>query len=137
AVASDPRNRGLEYRAYFKNYVDSDILVINLVAFDGDKAPVDILRSLLQVAERIESRRFESVELARRGETRFVLSGDYFQRLGVEYGEQNPVYTMRTLPENLMLPDGNAAFSRWTGGVLGVTSKQMEDFQRFIRDWVS
>lgn len=55
--------------------------------------------------------------------------------MGVEYGTQNPVYTMRTFPENLYRPDGTAAFGTWTGGLFGVLGKQMEDFIEFHKQW--
>jgi hypothetical protein len=53
----------------------------------------------------------------------------------VEYEYQNPIYTMRIFPENLYLPNGNRAFSSWSGGLLGVTKKQMEDFTEFHKRW--
>ena len=55
--------------------------------------------------------------------------------LGEEFGEQNPVYTIRTFPEHLSRPDGAQAFSTWTGGILGVLSKQMDDFNKFNKEW--
>ena len=66
---------------------------------------------------------------------KFVLEGDYFQTLGKEYGTQNPVYTMRTFPEKLYSPDGQRAFGRWSGGLLGIVGKQMEDFTEFHKQW--
>ena len=42
---------------------------------------------------------------------------------------------MRTFPENVYRPDGARAFDSWTGGVLGVLGKQMEDFNEFHKQW--
>ena len=55
--------------------------------------------------------------------------------LGEEYGQQNPIYTVRTFPENLFLTDGTNAYGQWTGGMLGVLGKQMEDFADFNKKW--
>lgn len=64
-----------------------------------------------------------------------MLKGDYFQTIGLEYGVQNPVYTLRTLPENVYTLEGKQAFGSWTGGWLGVVGKQMEDLNEFHRLW--
>jgi hypothetical protein len=42
---------------------------------------------------------------------------------------------MRTFSENLVTPDGQRAFPVWTGGLLGVLQKQMEDFNEFHQRW--
>jgi len=42
---------------------------------------------------------------------------------------------MRTFPENLLKPDGSRAYQTWTGGLLGVVGKQVEDFNDFHRQW--
>ena len=53
----------------------------------------------------------------------------------MEFGTQNPVYTLRTLPENIRNLDGTHPYGTWTGGWLGVTSRQMEDLKQFSNDW--
>ena len=75
------------------------------------------------------------VKLSHAGNEKFRITGEYFKKLGLEFGEQNPVYTIRTMPQNLYKPDGTAAFGTWTGGVLGVLNNQMEDFNEFHRQW--
>ncbi len=42
---------------------------------------------------------------------------------------------MRTFPENLLRPDGSHAYPTWTGGLIGVAGKQVEDFNDFHRQW--
>ena len=64
--------------------------------------------------------------MANKGEIKFKLKGDYFKQLGEEYSYQNPIYTTRTFPENILNLDGTNAYSRWTGGIIGVTEKQIE-----------
>ncbi|BAV45427.1 Uncharacterized protein MLTONO_0524 [Mesorhizobium loti] len=63
------------------------------------------------------------------------MDGDYFRQTGREREWQNPVYVIRTLPENLKRIDGEPAFDTWTGGWLGVASKQMEDHAEFHKQW--
>ncbi len=90
----------------------------------------------LQFAEKIRSKRINNVELSYQWYAKFILSGNYLaQSLGKEYSFQNPVYTMRTFPEHLTNPDGTQAYSEWSGGFLGVTLHQMEDFNDFHDKW--
>ena len=70
-----------------------------------------------------------------RGKTKFKIDGNYFQTLGEEYSWQKPIYIVRTFPEHLKNPDGRRAHPKWTGGLLGVTKEQMEDFNDFHKKW--
>ena len=94
-----------------------------------------MFRVLLQFAESVKDYNFEIVELAFRGNTKFKLGGVYFKQLGEEYSWQNPIYTARTFPENLINPDGSQAYGQWTGGWLGVLNEQMSDFNDFHDKW--
>ena len=134
-IAADYRNEGIKLTAHYGNYINQKELTVDISGFTEDKRPVDVFRVFLQFAEKLKERDFERIIFASKGEAKFYLKGEDFKALGVEYGEQNPIYTMRTFPEKLYTPDGDAAFSRWTGGVLGVASKQMEDFLEFHRQW--
>ena len=91
----------------------------------------DVFRVFLQFAQTEKSREFESVELAFRGQRRFLMNGKYFRQLGEQFGTENPVYMIRTFPENLVRPGGSHAYPTWTGGWIGVAGKQMEDFSDF------
>jgi hypothetical protein len=96
---------------------------------------MDVFRVFLQFAARMKDQRISRVELAHHGVTKFLVPGEYFAQLGAEYGEQNPIYTIRTFPEHLYLPDGTPAYGTWTGGVLGVMTKQMDDFNDAQHKW--
>jgi hypothetical protein len=89
----------------------------------------------LQSAEALDNKEFKLVYLASKGENKFFIKGDYFIKLGQEYSSQNPVYTVRTFPENLFLISGKEAYSKWTGGVFGVLSQQMDDLNDVYREW--
>lgn len=134
-LAEDPRNSGIKINSHYKDYINPSILVIDIKAIPGDKSPADVFRILLQFAHRLQENDFESVLLSSSGKTKFMLQGDYFKKIGMEYPFQNPVYTMRTFPENLYQPNGDRAFNSWTGGFLGVTQKQLEDFTEFHKQW--
>ncbi len=134
-IKEDYRNNGIEVRVHYTNYVKTSELVYDLKSVSGDKSMTDVFRVFLQFAEKLQSRNYDLVKLSFRGTTKFMINGRYFQQLGEEYSWQNPVYTTRTFPENLMKPDGSSAYPTWTGGWLGVTQKQMEDFNDFHRKW--
>lgn len=134
-LREDPRNYGIDVSVHFENYINPSILVYNLRSVSGGKTILDVFRVFLQLAEKVQSRKFEVVELSFRGKTKFKISGSYFQTLGKEYSWQNPIYTVRTFPEHLMNPDGSKAYSGWIGGLLGVLERQMEDFNDFHKKW--
>jgi len=134
-LGADPRNKGITISVHFGNYINPSELVLNLRDVSGSNSPADVSRVLIQYAEALKAKEFERVILAYRGTQKFQLKGAYFRALGKEYGTQNPVYTMRTFPENVYELDGTAAFGEWTGGLLGVVGKQMEDFNEFHKRW--
>lgn len=134
-MEKDPRNKGVEVSVHYKTYVNPFVLVYDLRGISGTNSRLDVTRVLLQFAQQVKDRKFERVELAFRGDTKFLLDGDYFQRLGREYSFQNLVYTTSHMPENLRRPDGSRAFESWTGGLLGVSMKQIQDFNGFHDQW--
>lgn len=134
-LKKEERNSGLTISAHYKGYYQPSVLAIDVKNVSGDKSAADVFRVLLQYASKIKEKSFDSVLLQSKGITKFTLDGDYFQKLGKEYGDQNPVYTMRTFTEHLYTPDGSKAFSIWTGGLLGVVKEQMEDFGEFHKKW--
>ena len=133
----DPRNRVYSLKAHYANYVQTSTLVLDLQKLDN-AAPVDVFRALFQSAEALHAsgRSFDRVVLARDGVSVFIIKGEDFSRIGAEFGaNQNPVYLIRTLPEKLYRPTGEAAFGRWEGGMLGVLGKQIEDANEAARQW--
>lgn len=134
-IKRDQRNAGISAVAHYRYYVDPSVVIFDLREVADQKAPVDVMRVFFQFADVLQKRQYDRVVLAFRGTGKFQMEGDYFKKLGTEFQTQNPVYTMRTLPQNLYRMDGSPAFQTWTGGMLGVLSKQMEDFVQFHLQW--
>lgn len=137
ALNADSRNAGYALAAHYGLYVNPSTLVLDLRTI-SEAAPIDLFRGLFQAAAVLteSGRSFERVILARRGDAIFQMKGDDFERLGREFkGGQNPVFLLRTLPAKLHKPSGEAAFSEWEGGLLGVVGKQMEDLTAAGRSW--
>ena len=132
-IESDSRNKGIEISVYYGD--NQSILEYDLKSISNENSIADVFRVFLQFAEKVKSYKFDKVKLAFRKKVKFVINGDYFQKLGEEFSFQNPIYTMRTFPENLMNSDSSKAYSKWTGGWLGVSKKQMEDFNDFHKKW--
>jgi len=132
-IESDSRNKGIEISVYYGD--NQSILVYDLKTISNENSMADVFRVFLQLAEKVKSYKFDKIRLAFRKKAKFIIDGDYFQKLGAEYSFQNPVYTMRTFPVNLLNPDGSNAYSKWTGGLIGVLNKQMEDFNDFHKKW--
>jgi hypothetical protein len=135
SLSSDARNEGVEVLVHYKWFINPRVLVFDLRRVSKQNSPADVTRTLLQASGALKSTKFDYALLSYRGNAKFMLQGDFFQNLGVEYGVQNPIYTLRTLPQNVYNLDGTPAFGTWTGGWLGVTNKQMEDLNEFYRKW--
>ena len=134
-LSSDPRNSGMEVRCRYRSWTSHGVLVYDLREVPASKSQADVFRVFLQYAAKLRGRRFDTVELGYRGRVKFLLAGEDFAVIGRDYGTENPIYTIRTFPEKLSKPDGTRAFAGWTGGLLGVVNRQMEDFDRFHKEW--
>jgi len=134
-LAKDSRNSKVSLWAYHQYGLLPSVLVVDLRNVDDEASAMDVIRALFQGAEGLKDKKFERVVLAYKGAAKFVLEGEYFQKLGRDFEAQNPVYTIRTLPENVFKVDGTKAYGTWTGGWLGVMGKQMEDVNQFSQDW--
>lgn len=136
ALAEDTRNANVKVWVYRNYGVDGDNLVFDLRGLSEQNSTLDVMRVLFTAASSLQDHRFEHVLLAYKGEKRFVLKGDYFFQLGREYrGSQNPVFLLRTFPENVFQLDGKQAFGTWTGGLLGVVAEQMKDLTKLHEQW--
>jgi hypothetical protein len=134
-LEQDSRNSGIVLSAHYENYINPSVLVIDVKNIEGTKSAADVFRLFLNYADEMQEKRFEKVLLSCKGDQRFFIEGLYFETIGKEFSYQNPVYTMRTFSENLYEPSGARAYGTWTGGVLGVMGKQMEDFSDFHKSW--
>lgn len=135
AVASNLQNGGIEATAYFRETPGSSVIVFDLKGVEPTKTRLDVFRLFLDFADQAQAEPCDTVELAFRGRTKFQLEGSYFRRLGRDRNVENPVYTVRTFPENLLTPSGSRAYPEWTGGLLGIFNKQMEDANDFHDKW--
>jgi hypothetical protein len=134
-IGKDPRNSGISVFAYHQWFINPNVLVFDLRSISGHNSPLDVSRVLLQYADKLQEKSFSKVILSYKGAPKFMLKGEYFHTLGKEFDSQNPVYTLRTLPENVYNLDNSQAFSTWSGGWIGVVGKQMEDLNDFHKRW--
>ena len=134
-LAQDQRNEKVSIWAYHQYGLTPSVLVIDLRKIDPSVAPLDVFRVLFHSAEALKGKSFQRVVLSYRGTPKFFVDGDFYQQLGKGFQTENPVYTMRTFPQNVRKMDGSPAFETWTGGMLGVLTNQMEDVAKFSRDW--
>ena len=135
AVTGQTANNGISVWAYHAYLMNPNVLVIDVRDVDGNKSIADVMRVFFQIAEQFKDRQFSEIQLASRGTTKFLIRPQHFQTIGRTFATENPMYLLRTLPENIRRPDGRPAFETWTGGVLGVLGAQMDDLTRFARKW--
>lgn len=134
-LSEDYRNDSIHLRVYHRYGVIPDEIVIDLRQIEDSASMADVDRVLFTVAEALQARDYSHVYLAYRGSSRYMLDGEYFADVGREYAYQNPVYLVRTLPENVLRLDGRPAFQTWTGGMLGVLNAQLRDHEEFHLHW--
>ena len=137
ALGTDHRNDTYTLAGHYRYFVDPSTLVLDLRRIDG-AAPLDLFRGLFQSAKAMHDaeRTFTRVELARSGSPVFWMEGSAFGEMGTQFAMgENPVYLVRTLPEKLYRPSGEAAFGTWTGGLLGVALRQMQDAKDAASEW--
>jgi hypothetical protein len=134
-VTSVPGNGVVSVRAHHDNWVDPSRIVFDLTGYSG-ASKMDVFRVLLQFAERQKQHQYSEVILSKSGKPRFVIPGAYFQTLGEEYSTQNPMYTVRTFPTHLSTPSGNTPFSEYEGGILGVLTKELDQFNEMMEQWM-
>lgn len=120
---------------YHRHWLSGSELVVNVASVEGTASMVDVTRQLLKAAEALKDKDFDRVYLAYEGNEKFLLEGAYFKRLGEEREWQNPIYTIRTMPQNVMNLDGTPAFGAWSGGLIGVLGGQMDDNNEFHQQW--
>tara|TARA_B100000927_G_scaffold47009_1_gene34213 strand:+ start:290 stop:796 length:507 start_codon:yes stop_codon:yes gene_type:complete len=135
ALNEDTRNAGVHTWIHYEYFINPSTLVIDLRNVDADKSSVDVFRVLFQIAEEFEGRDFSKVYLSSKGKKKFYIQGAYFEELGSSYSYQNPMYLLRTFPENTFSINGTKAFSTWTGGAFGVFGNQMDDLNELALDW--
>ena len=121
--------------AYYQYGVVPNKIVFDVWDVGYNASPADVFGAFLDFSYEMRGREFDEVILSFKGEQKFLLPGAYFRRVGVERSHANPVYLIRTLPENALKPTGGHAFSKWTGGALGVLSRQMEDVNEMADAW--
>lgn len=135
ALKDDPRNQVAQVSVYHQYLVDPSVIVFDLRSISGDASQIDVMRALFQSAKALKGKTYKEVILAYKGSKKFKLKGVYFQKMGDEYDWQNPVYMTRTFAENVQKLDGKPAFSKWSGGILGVVKNQMDDLNSLHKEW--
>jgi hypothetical protein len=134
-ISGDGRNDGVNIWVHYEYFINPGTLVFDLRSVRGDKSTVDVFRVLFQVAEKLQEKRFDKVILSSKGNRKFYIEGSYFKEIGSSFSYQNPMYLLRTFPENTFLMNGTKAYSTWTGGFIGVMGEQMKDLNELAKDW--
>jgi hypothetical protein len=126
---------GAETVVYRRDLLGGNDIVFDVQSVSGDMSMVIMTRRLLKTAEALKDLDVGRVYLAYKGREKFYFDGAYFKQIGAERQWQNPVYTIRTMPENVHNLDGSSAFQSWSGGLIGVLGQQMNDVDEFHRRW--
>jgi hypothetical protein len=96
---------------------------------------IDVEHLLMQFASRLDYSSVERVILAREGKQVFYVNGAQMEQLSGSYAGGGVIWAFSNLPAAAHRMSGEAAFSEWTGGWLGVMKQQTEDNNELIRQW--
>jgi hypothetical protein len=121
--------------AYRRWLISPNQIVFDIRHVAPSVSMAEIDRRLFKAAEALKDRSYDNVTLAYRGSGKLLLSGAQFKTIGETRSYQNPIYTIRTLPEHVTELDGSEAFGTWTGGWIGVMGKQLEDHNELHARW--
>lgn len=130
--------RGIEFVLGYDGVLATDVLVIDLVGVGQAARRMDLIAALLDVAEYHRDRRFARVLLARNGNRRFQLTGDYFAELGgVRQTDVNPLILLRSIPGNARDMDGGSPYppARATNVMEAVA--ELERSNDFVDRWLA
>lgn len=133
--AQEAADEGVSVISYYKFGLLPNSIVYDIWDVAPSSSQASVLGGFLRFSENLKDRTFSKVILSFRGTPKFVLDGEDFKIIGQEFEYQNPIYTIRTLPEKLQTPQGKQAFESWSGGVLGVLNAQMEDVNEMGYQW--
>lgn len=134
-LSKDSRNEGVKVWVHYKWLVNPTEIEYSIRKISNTNSNLDTMRVMLQFAEKVQDQNFNKVYLSYKSNDKFYFKGDYFKTIGEEYEFQNPMYTLRMMPENVYQLDGELKYGSWEGGWLGVMGKQMDDLKDFNEQW--
>ncbi len=94
---------------------------------------MDVFRIFWQYSNELKTKSFDKIILSSKGQPKFYIRSSHFNQIGREYDMQNPIYIVRTFPENVYNINETKVFDSWIGGLLGVIARQMSDFNDFAK----
>lgn len=129
------QEHGVTMVAYRRWLIDPSVTVIDIWKVDGDRSMADVDRNLYLAAEALKGQSFSQVELANRGQGRFLIDGAKFREVGEQWRWQSVAYLIRAIPGAAKNMDGQPAFGEWTGGFLGVMLRELKDHNQLHWSW--
>jgi hypothetical protein len=140
-VSAENASTNVKVWVHYQNYVDSSVLDFDIRAIGPGNSRATVFAVFLKDARALKGRSFTRVMLLYQGDTRFMIDGSYFNRLGEELDLQNPLYTIRTFSSYVYRPDGRRAFpERYAAGSgllkgLSNLSLEFQEFGDFCDQW--
>lgn len=134
-IRNTPAGQGIVVRTHFGHYVDTSVLIFDLVSVSRTNNLADVFHLFIRFAEKMKGLSFREVRLACGGRVRFRVSGEYFRSLGAENAWKDPVKVMRTFPEHLLAEKEGRAYPRREGDQLTQVKMQMKDFYDCHERW--
>lgn len=116
--------------------LDAEIVRLDITDVSASASIADVVRVTLCFAHGIDDMGYRDLELAAGGQVRYRTSRSSLSPLAQEFKTGNPVFAFRKWPSILRSTDGSQAFGEWTGGILGVLSKELEDVNSAVRFWI-
>jgi hypothetical protein len=117
-------------------YTPTGNIVFDIRSCKGDSRLIDSLHLLMQFGYRIKDYSIDYLSIAGSGEEVYRLDKSDLDELSRQYELGARIWAFDHWPERLRKPNGERAFSTWSGGFLGVAKAQMEDINEALKAWL-
>lgn len=134
-INADYRNKSVDVSVHYENYINPNVLVFDIKKIGYTTSSADVFRVFWTFSSKMKKKKIDKVILSSKGKPKFYIKGDYYKQLGNKHNIENPIFIIRTFPENVYKNNGTKAFGTWTGGWLAVANKQMEEFNELMKIW--
>lgn len=128
-------NKGIDVSVGYENYINLSTVIYDLHGCQH-KTKIDILKVLLQFAEKKKDSNFDYIILCCRGKRKFIIPGEFFKKIGMEYNEQNIVPTIKMFPENLLHLDGSPFSETKSDSLFMSEDELLKECCKFMFEWL-
>lgn len=126
-IESKQSYQGIQIHSYYYNFITPSKVIFDIMSVE--KAGIsDVFSILAAFAKENKNNNYQEVILAYKGNAKFIVPGDLFNKLDSETNLNIPVSTIRYFIANVKNLDGSNAFSSLPDDDTSLLQVQFKDF---------